>query len=127
MTILYVEDDKATREAVGNLLKYTDCNIIIAKDGEDAIEKAKEADLIDLIITDLTMPDIDGYETINRIKEVFPNIEVVITTAYPQEEIKNKYKTIIKPFDSSKVRRIIRKMKDKLVSTSTIKQPISAC
>jgi len=78
--LLYVEDDKSTREASLFLLENFFDHIVVAVDGRDGIEKFKEND-IDLIITDINMPYLNGLEMISEIKKLDIDIKVIIFSA----------------------------------------------
>ena len=102
--LLYVEDDKAIREASSFLLENFFDIITTAVDGKDGLEKFKNNN-IDLIITDINMPLLNGLEMISKIKEIDKNIKVIIFSAniepkYFTESIKlgvNGY--LLKPID----------------------------
>lgn len=64
--VLIVDDDALNRQVLCDLLK-TDCQVILAKNGEQALEKAAQH-LPDLILLDVLMPDMDGYEVLQRLK-----------------------------------------------------------
>ncbi|MDH4943596.1 response regulator [Sulfurimonas sp. C5] len=102
-SVLYVEDDKYTREKTETFLKKFFNDIVVAQDGEDALEKYKSRDY-DIIITDLFLPQIDGLELISFIKEKNNEQHVVVTSAYVDSEILMKLvnlnidKFVEKPF-----------------------------
>lgn len=101
-TILYVEDETFIRTNVETCLKYF-FNVISAKDGKEGLEKFQN-EHVDLIITDINMPYIDGIEMINKIKITSPNIPCIITSAYDKDFIKKANEIgvsqyISKPFD----------------------------
>ena len=62
-------------------LKNTGARLIHAKNGEDAIEIAKLKKDINLIIMDMRLPFIDGYEATQAIKKIKPNVPIVAQTA----------------------------------------------
>ena len=69
LNLLYVEDNKDAREAVLTILEDFFENIIICVDGEDGLEKFKTND-IDLIISDINMPKLNGLEMIKEIRDI---------------------------------------------------------
>lgn len=69
-TILVVDDNPGTLYATTHVLKRAGWNIIDAMTGQDGVEKAKLD--IDLVVLDVHLPDIDGYEVCRRIREL-PN------------------------------------------------------
>lgn len=67
-TILIIEDDKFLRELISQKLIKEDYNVIEAVDGEEGIKKIKE-EKPDLILLDLILPGIDGFEVLSKVKE----------------------------------------------------------
>ena len=82
-TILVVEDNQDNRELIVKALRINSYKVIEAVDGEEAIEKAK-SEKPDLILMDLFIPKIDGYEVTRRLKgnDEFKNIPVIACTAH---------------------------------------------
>lgn len=102
LTILYVEDETFIRTNVETCLKYF-FNVISAKDGKEGLEKF-QTEHIDLIITDINMPYIDGIEMLNKMKAINPNIPSIITSAYDKDCMNKALELgvsqyIPKPFD----------------------------
>ena len=85
MNLLYVEDDPVARELIQIILEEIFINITIAVDGKDGLEKFKEND-IDIIITDISMPNMNGFEMIEEIRKIDKDISVVILSAYSETE-----------------------------------------
>lgn len=83
MNILYVEDEEELRETYQEILSMLVNKVFIAKDGKDALEifEANSTN-IDLIISDIRMPNIDGIEFATMIKEKAPQIPIILTTAF---------------------------------------------
>ena len=81
--ILIVEDNQDNRELIVKALRINGYKLIEAVDGEEAIEKAK-GERPDLILMDLFIPKIDGYEVTRRLKgnDEFKNIPVIACTAH---------------------------------------------
>lgn len=67
MRLLYVEDEINTAKAVETLLRQVGYDLDIASTGEDAIEMARANDY-DLILLDIALPDMDGYEVIRQLR-----------------------------------------------------------
>jgi len=94
-TILIVDDQEMVRTMIADLLGGMNYKVLTAKDGLDAIEMIKRmkeenahSELpVDLIILDMILPKIDGQETYRRLKEIDPNIKVVLSTGY---DVNNK-------------------------------------
>jgi len=86
-TILIIEDDKFLRELIARKLSEENFNIIEAIDGEEGIRKIKE-EKPDLILLDLILPGIDGFEVLSRIKKepTTSSIPVIILSNLGQRE-----------------------------------------
>ncbi len=81
LTILYVEDNLEARESTAMVLEEFFDNIIIAINGEDGYEKFLSNE-IDIIITDINMPRMNGLEMVKKIKEINTNIPILVLSAY---------------------------------------------
>jgi two-component system response regulator PilR (NtrC family) len=114
INILVVDDDKSMREFLELILKREKYNVACAKDGADAILLLKE-NYFDLVITDLMMPVINGLELLKKAKELYPDIKVIMITAFGTidtaiEAIKlGAYDYITKPFNNDDLRLKIRR------------------
>lgn len=67
--VLLAEDDAISKILLLNVLKKIDCEIVPAQNGQEAIEKYQEQNF-DLVIMDVTMPVMDGFEAASRIREL---------------------------------------------------------
>jgi len=89
-TILIVEDTEMNYLFLVEALKTTDVNILRAQNGTEAIAVFKENPEIDLILMDINMPGIDGFETTKEIKKIRKDIPVIAQTAINIEDAKDK-------------------------------------
>lgn len=87
--ILIVEDEPMSVMVIERILKGYEFDLVIAVDGLDAIEKFK-ANVIDLVIMDLYMPKMDGFEASKRIKLLSKDTPIIVisTTLIGEEELK---------------------------------------
>ena len=84
--ILLVDDHPLTRDALATLLEQKGFNVVgQAGDGNEAIEVARRL-LPDLVLLDLSMPELDGLSALPRLREAAPECEVVVLTASGTEE-----------------------------------------
>ena len=117
-TLLLVDDDLRNTFALSKLLRKHDMNIVIADNGQMALEKLKENRTIELIIMDIMMPVMDGYEAMRAIRSQRSLREVPIIAltarAMPEEQQKcmaagaNDYLT--KPVDIERLLTLLRVM-----------------
>lgn len=88
--ILIAEDKQINFEMIKETLSITNVDLIWAKNGEEALKFIETNKNIDLILMDIQMPVMDGYECTKRIKEMTKDIPIVAQTAYalPQDSYK---------------------------------------
>lgn len=85
-TILLVEDEEAVRRFCVRALRDKGYDIIEACDGQDALEKARSYNgIIDLLVTDVVMPSMNGPTLTEHIKEIFPGISVIFISGYTED------------------------------------------
>lgn len=89
-TILIVDDFESNRLYLENILKGKGLKVILAENGEIALNLVENSITIDLILMDLNMPVMDGYESTMLIKKIRPHIPIIIQTAYSLSENKEK-------------------------------------
>jgi len=109
--VIMVADDSSTvRKFVSFSLKMKNFKVLTAEDGMDALEKMSLAK-VDLLIVDLNMPNMDGYELIRTVRqsEDYQDLPIIILSSERSEEAIRKGKEaganayLVKPFDSKKV------------------------
>jgi len=117
-TVLLVDDEQMVLDVGKPMLENLGYEVIVAKSGQAAIDFYQERrDQIDIVILDMIMPDINGGDTYNRLKEINPEIKVLLSSGYSingqAQEILNRGCNgfIQKPFNlkdlSQKVRDIL--------------------
>ncbi|MEI2399569.1 MULTISPECIES: response regulator transcription factor [Paenibacillus] len=87
--ILVVEDDKHVRKLMNAVLKREGYDVVTAENGREAL-KVLEVQHIDLIILDIMMPEMDGYEFAEELKEADNRIPILMATAKQLPEDKKK-------------------------------------
>ena len=88
--ILIVEDDTIGMGMIVNLLKPSKCKIINAVNGKEAIEVIKANPETDIILMDLKMPVMDGFEATRAIRKEFSDLPIIALTAYSLQKDKRK-------------------------------------
>ncbi len=110
--IMVVDDELSMREFLSIMLRKHGYQVDVAGSGEEALDKI-ERELYDLVITDLSMPRIDGMTVLQRVKDVSPTTAVILVTAYATTESaieamkRGAYDYIIKPFKVDELKIII--------------------
>ncbi|MFO7748966.1 MAG: transporter substrate-binding domain-containing protein [Desulfobacteraceae bacterium] len=85
-TILVAEDDRYIMEMLVKALTEKGYRVISAENGKAALKKAKTAEQLDLLVTDITMPEMDGTALALEVKTLFPQSEVIFMSGYPANE-----------------------------------------
>jgi len=88
--VMIVEDDEMSYIYLKEVLKSTNINIIHAKNGMEAVEMAQNNPEIDIILMDIKLPEMDGYEATRRIKKIRDSIPVIAQTAYAMADDQQK-------------------------------------
>lgn len=102
--ILIIDDEENLREILGKTLSKRGYFVTLAKDGLEGLEKALEF-YYDLVITDVRMPNVSGFDFIKIFKRINPEAEIMIITGFPidekmEEVIKeDSYFCLKKPFE----------------------------
>jgi len=89
-TIMIAEDEDTNFLLLVAYLSDMKLNIIRAENGIEAVTKCHANSTIDLVLMDIKMPEIDGYEATKRIKEFAPDLPIIAQTAYTTDEEKKK-------------------------------------
>jgi len=113
--ILIIEDDEYNAEFIYNVLKATNIGLHIATSGAEATDLVQSIDTIDLILMDIKLPDISGFELTSILKNKKPNIPIIAQTAFASEKDKIKCLDagcddfISKPINQSLLKCLIQK------------------
>ncbi len=111
-SILVVDDEPDIVVVLSEYLAREGFRVYTAHKGEQAIEKIKEFP-ISLILLDIAMPQMDGIETLRRIKEINPSVNVIMISAYKDADKVvqafrlGAYDCVFKPFDLKYLRTAI--------------------
>jgi PAS domain S-box-containing protein len=107
-TILIVEDDPGFSGYLNRLLRRKDLKLVTADGGRQAIE-CLQANGVDLVLQDIGLPDIDGYQVMDLIRQKYPEILVIVMTGDITVESalkalrKGAYDYLRKPFESTEL------------------------
>ncbi|MBM3242764.1 response regulator [Candidatus Poribacteria bacterium] len=89
--ILIVDDEAVVRDTISLMLKNLGYQVYLASSGMEALEMyQRHKDEIDLIILDIIMPQMDGQQTYVQLKQINPDLKVIVCSGYSQHDIINK-------------------------------------
>ena len=114
--ILIVDDEADVRETLSEMIENLGYQVIVAQNGLEALDMTK-TEKVDLIITDLSMPRMNGLELIVKSKGIHPNIPIAVISAFGNVEnttyalTRGAFSFIAKPFKMSEIKELIRKGK----------------
>ncbi|MGH2897941.1 MAG: ATP-binding protein, partial [Solirubrobacteraceae bacterium] len=115
-SLLVVEDEAAVRRAVQRNLERLGYRVIAATDGEDALRIAESLDGIDLLLSDVVMPGIDGPELACRLRAKWSDLPVLFVTGYSADRLARSDavgphdRVLEKPYQLEELARTIREM-----------------
>src|SRR5439155_218991 len=79
--ILVVDDDLGVCQSLRDLLTQEGCEVLVATGGREAIARL-ESSVVDLVLSDVVMPDLDGYQLFQEVSRRYPGLPVVLMTAF---------------------------------------------
>ena len=89
-TLLIVEDDPTSLEYLKEIIQPTGAELILKETGKQGLKAVKDNASIDLILMDIRLPDIDGIEVTQKIREEIAHIPIIAQTAYAMGEDRDK-------------------------------------
>ena len=113
-TLLVADDDPGLRESLERTLTREGYRVVLASDGRAALERV-QAGGVDLIVTDLKMPGLNGLELLRAAKAIMPDVDVILLTAFGtvEEAVKamkdGAYDFLTKPFRREQLIKLIDK------------------
>ena len=116
--ILIVEDEKSMREVLGILLEGEGYDVTLAAGGIDGVSLLNK-DIFDMVITDIKMPKVNGFEILKKVREISPDTLVIMITAFGTTESAieamqlGAYDYIHKPFKIDEIRLVVKKALEK--------------
>jgi len=118
-SVLYVEDDAIIRSATESFLKRFFTDVTTAEDGAKGLELYKHKNF-DIVITDINMPNMNGVEMIEAMKEIFFGQVIIITSAYNDSDNLMKFielgvdRFVLKPFNNKQFLHTLYKVAEEL-------------
>jgi len=117
-TVLVVDDEKVVRDGCNRILKPEGLQVLTAENGEKALETL-EREAVNLILCDLKMPVMGAFGVLEKVREMYPNIPVIIITGHGTVESavecmkRGAYDFITKPFRADHLVLVVRRALEK--------------
>jgi len=90
-TVLVVEDEEPMVRLLQEVLAKAGYNVLAAMDGEEAIELyLRHGEEIDIVVLDLGLPKVTGFDVMRKLNERNPGVSIIITTGYLEPEVKSE-------------------------------------
>jgi DNA-binding response OmpR family regulator len=113
-TILIVDDETALRNMLHETLSNYGYRLLQASSAEHALNFLK-SNAIDLLISDVAMPEMDGYQLAHKVNELYPHVKVQLVSGYSDKVEGNKVlhkKILYKPYNTVELLKRIRDILD---------------
>ncbi len=92
VSVLFVDDEEIIRRIGEQILVREGYNVLIASDGIEALGVYEQnKDTIKCVILDLVMPRLDGMQAFRQLRRSAPNLGIILTTGYGEEEIRRRF------------------------------------
>ncbi len=89
--ILVIDDEEPVRDAVIDIMKMHDIDVITAVNGQDGISLfTQHKNDIQLVLLDMSMPGMNGVDTLEGLRQIDPEIQIVLSSGYSQQQIANE-------------------------------------
>ncbi|PCJ52187.1 MAG: hypothetical protein COA70_12700 [Planctomycetota bacterium] len=91
-TVLIADDEELVRNVGKEMLSHLGFQPLEASDGERAIQVFREhADEITCVLLDLTMPNLDGEQTLSELRKIRPDVKVILTSGYSKDDLSQRF------------------------------------
>ncbi|MBU0729842.1 MAG: response regulator, partial [Proteobacteria bacterium] len=91
-TVLLVDDEETIRTLGKKMLERIGFSVLVAKDGRDAVNVYKQFESeIDCVLTDLTMPHMDGEVAFRELRKINRNVRVILSSGYNEQDVTEKF------------------------------------
>jgi DNA-binding NtrC family response regulator len=121
-TILIVDDDRSNGESLERIFQREGFQTVLAAGGREALDRLRQRP-VDVVLTDLMMPDVNGLDLLKTVRDLTPTTEVVLMTAYGSVEKaveamkEGAYDFVAKPFKRIQIVKAVRKAAEKRALT----------
>ena len=130
VTILVVDDEEMLRKVIHKILTKEGYDVHLASSGTEALEMLLREE-IDLVITDVKMPEMDGFDLLKQMKENYPKLGIIVMTAFGDAYtvrdalMLGADEYITKPFKSYEIVMVVERAYWRIQSSRTREEPAS--
>ncbi|WP_019894757.1 response regulator [Hydrogenovibrio halophilus] len=127
-SVLVVEDNAINREVITEILKGLNLQVTCAEDGSEGLQAVRKGDF-DMVLMDIQMPVMDGYQATRAIRKIKPNLPIVALTAAAMVEDKQKTLAagmdahLAKPIDQAELKRVLMNYLDWTETDASAPEP----
>lgn len=90
--VLVIDDESSVREAIKDILELYDINVLLAANGKESIELLQQnVEQIKLVLLDLSMPDMDGRETLQHLRKISQRVPILITSGHQEKTLRAQF------------------------------------
>jgi signal transduction histidine kinase/CheY-like chemotaxis protein len=112
LAILMIEDDPRVRETLAEVLQAAGHTVVPAAGGRQGLALLETLPAVDLVVTDLGMPDMTGWEVVRAVRARWPGLPVGLITGWGEEELSAEQRRLVafviaKPVESSRLREVV--------------------
>ncbi|MEP6573430.1 MAG: PAS domain S-box protein [Gemmatimonadota bacterium] len=116
-TILLVDDEEVIRDVAARILRQSGYRVIAASGPDEALALLSHTPRIDMVMTDVVMPAMNGRELVERLLQIRPTLKVLFTSGYSEGvhlplKSGDSHAYLAKPFSSEELRRMVRSVLD---------------
>ena len=116
-TILVIDDEEIIRNVARDILHELGYDVLLASGGKEGVKVyADKKDVIDLVILDMIMPEMGGKETFKRLREINPDVKILISSGYGQDSLTEHVMDngeagfIQKPYNINEIAEVIKEV-----------------
>jgi CheY-like chemotaxis protein len=90
VSVLVVDDEEPVRKFVGRVLRNAGYQVIVASDGPEALQVAESLDSLDIVVSDLMMPQMNGDDLARRLRQDRPEVKILYLTGFSDNLFKER-------------------------------------
>ena len=111
--ILIVDDEEPVRLVAAEMVRSLGFEALLASDGQDALQRLRHGASADAVLLDLTMPRLDGAQTLEALRQLAPTLPVVLMSGYSERELTERFAGqglagfLQKPFSRAAIRDVL--------------------